>query len=124
MLLDTTVLIDALRSRPGVLDRLRRHGGPFFASALSVDEVLVGVRASEEGRTDILIDGLDVVAVGLADVRVASAWRRSFRSRGVKLAQPDCLIAAAAALNGLPLATANVKDFPMPGLHVEHWPSE
>ncbi|MGI8661441.1 MAG: hypothetical protein ACR2LH_10515 [Thermoleophilaceae bacterium] len=40
------------------------------------------------------------------------------------LKQADCLIAAAAALNGLSLATANVKDFPMPELRVAYWPSQ
>jgi len=91
---------------------------------ISVNELLVGVRTSEEERTDALIGGLELLAVGIRDVGIASAWRRSFRFRGVTLKQADCLIAAAAALNGLSLATANVKDFPMPELRVAHWPSE
>lgn len=123
MLLDATVLIDALRRRPAVLTRLREHGGPFFTSALSVDEVLFGVLPVEEARTAALIHGLEVVTVGLAEARLASTWRRSFRSNGVTLDQVDCLIAASAVTRGMPFATANVKDFPMPELHVEHWPS-
>jgi predicted nucleic acid-binding protein len=46
---------------------------------------------------------------------MAGAWRRDFASQGTTLAQADCLIAAAASV---PLATANVKRFPMPELEV------
>ncbi len=124
MLLDTTILIDVLRHRSAVADRLHGHGGPFFISALSVDEVLFGIRPGEEERTQQLIEGADVLAVGLGEARLAAGWRRSFRAAGVTLGRADCLIAATAVLSGMPLATANVKDFPMPELHVEHWPSE
>lgn len=123
MLLDTTILIDALRSNAAVATRLRRHGGPFFVSALSVDEVLFGIRPGEEGRTHQLVDGLEVLPVGLGEARLAAGWRRSFRAVGVTLAPVDCLIAATAVRAGMPFATANVKDFPMPELHAEHWPS-
>jgi len=33
--------------------------------------MLVGVRASEEGRTDALIGGLELLAVGIRDARIA-----------------------------------------------------
>ncbi len=54
---------------------------------------------------------------------MAGNWRRDFASRGVTLSQSDCLIAAAAVSAGASLATGNPKDFPMPGLEVEHWPT-
>lgn len=124
MLLDTTVLIDTLRGRPGIVARLQGHGGPFLASVISVDELLFGMRAGEERSTHGLIEGLELVDLGLQQVRLASTWRREFAARGVTLKQPDCLVAGCAVTTGLPLATANVEDFPMPDLHLEHWPSE
>jgi len=47
---------------------------------------------------------------------------RARRARGITIHQPDCLIAAAAARIGAPLATANVSDFPMPEVQVQDWP--
>jgi predicted nucleic acid-binding protein len=55
---------------------------------------------------------------------LAARWRREFARDGVTLQLSDCLIAACAVTRGVPLATANVKDFPMTELTVEHWPSE
>jgi predicted nucleic acid-binding protein len=66
--------------------------------------------------------GLRLVPLGRAEGERAGTWRREFAAGGVMLAQADCLVAAAAAAIGARLATGNPKDFPMPGLTVEHWP--
>jgi len=52
----------------------------------------------------------------------AGRWRRQFAKRGVTLSQADCLAAAAALGVGARLATSNLRDFPMKGLVVDHWP--
>jgi hypothetical protein len=52
------------------------------------------------------------------------AGSEQFAAKGVTLAQADCLIAATAHSSGATLATANVRDFPMPGLRVEGWPTD
>ena len=54
---------------------------------------------------------------------MAGSWRRRFGARGVTLTQGDCLIAAAAISAGARLATGNPRDFPMPELELEHWPT-
>jgi predicted nucleic acid-binding protein len=41
----------------------------------------------------------------------------------VTLHQADCLIAAAALGVGASIATANVDDFPMGEIPVDHWPA-
>lgn len=125
MLLDTTVLVDVLRRDATILDRLSRFPGPYIASVISADELVYGMGQgrADRDRTERLIDGLDLLPVGLAEARLAGEWRRHHRAQGVTLKRPDTLIAATAYLAGLSLATANVKDFPMPGLTVEHWPS-
>jgi hypothetical protein len=69
LLLDSAVLIDALRGRPA-------------------EEVWRGLRPSEHGLVRRLFGGLRVAPLGV----------------------------------GAGLATANVDDFPMPSLAVEHWP--
>jgi predicted nucleic acid-binding protein len=125
LLLDSTVLIDALRGRP-VADRvagLRRAGTEPWVCAISIEEIWRGVRPSEEAAVRRLFNGLRVAPLGTSEGIQAGTWRREFASRGMTLHQADCLIAAAAVGIGAPLATANVADFPMPELTVEDWPS-
>jgi predicted nucleic acid-binding protein len=124
VLLDTTVLIDALRGRPASqrLLALRSTGQVPWVCAINVEELWRGVRASEERTVRTLFDGLRIAALGLSEGERAGVWRRTFAARGVTLAQADCLIAAAAIAVGARLATGNPKDFPMPELQVEHWP--
>ncbi len=124
VLLDTTVLIDALRGRPVAqrLVGLRATGQVPWTSAINVEEVWRGLRAEEEASAARLLGGLRVAALGRPEGERAGGWRRDFSARGVTLAQADCLVAAAAVAVGASLATGNPKDFPMPELVVEHWP--
>ena len=71
-----------------------------------------------------LFQGLRVAPLGAAEGMRAGGWRRAFAARGTTLHQADCLIAAAAVGIGANLATANVDDFPMDDLVVEHWPTQ
>jgi predicted nucleic acid-binding protein len=123
-LLDSTVLIDILRGVERVRQRLLTGPDVFLTSAVVVDQVMYGVRAGEAQATHSLIDGLEIVPVGKMEAVLAARWRREFARQGVTLDQADCLIAACAVTQGVPLATANVKDFPMAELTVEHWPSD
>lgn len=122
--LDTTVLIDILRGRP-VVDRLRvlrSRADVVATSAVNVEEVVRGLRPTEQVSAGRLFDGLLVVPLDRAAGERAGAWRRDFAHQGTTLSQADALIAAAAASTGGRLATGNPRHFPMPELAVEHWP--
>ncbi len=80
------------------------------------------MRDTERATATRLFDGLRIASIGRPEGARAGDWRRDHASAGITLAQADCLIAAAAVTLGLPLATGNPKDFPMPGLEVQHWP--
>jgi predicted nucleic acid-binding protein len=125
LLLDSTVIIDALRGRAAAtrVAGLRRVGTEPWVCAISIEEVWRGLRANEEPAVRRLFNGLRVAQLGVAEGIRAGAWRRDFAERGMTLHQADCLIAAAAVGIGASLATANVTDFPMPELTVEDWPS-
>ncbi len=69
-----------------------------------------------------MFNGLRLARLGIAEGVQVGSWRREYADKGVVLHQADCLIAAAAAGIGAALATANISDFPMPQLSVEHWP--
>jgi hypothetical protein len=125
LLLDSTVLIDALRGKPAAarVAGLRRIGTEPWVCAISVEEIWRGAGPNEETAIRRLFSGLRLAPLGVAEGIRAGAWRRAFASNGVTLHQADCLIAAAAAGIGASLATANVGNFPMPELTVEDWPS-
>ena len=123
LLLDSTVLIDALRGRPAAdrLRSLRRVGVEPWVSAVSVEEIWRGLRPDEEPVARRLVQALRVAPLGAAEGQRAGRWRRDFAESGITLHQADCLIAAAAVGVGAALATANISDFPMPELEVQHW---
>ena len=124
LLLDSTVLIDALRGRPAAtrLASLRRSGTEPWACVISVEEIWRGLRPSEEAVARRLFNGLRMAPLGVPEGMRAGAWRQAFARRGVTLHQADCLIAAAAAGVNAALATANIDDFPMAEITVLHWP--
>lgn len=123
ILLDSTVLIDALRGRP-VAQRLLEFEATHervYICAVNAEEVERGVRPSERAAAHRLLGGLRVAPLGVAEGALAGVWRREFATRGITLGQGDCLIAAAAYGVGARLATGNPKDFPMDEVTVEHW---
>lgn len=125
VLLDTTILIDLLRGRPGAVNRLqtlRTAGDRPYVCAVNVEEVERGALGSEADAIARLFDGLQVAPLGRTEGARAGRWRRDHASRGITLSQADCLVASAAVGIGARLATGNPKDFPMADLLVEHWP--
>ena len=125
VLLDSTVLIDALRGRSAAqrVAALRRKGIEPWTCAISVEEIWRGLRPQEEPIARRLFTGLRMAPLGLAEGARAGVWRRAFAAQGVTLHQADCLIAAAAVSLDANLATANVGDFPMSEVIVEDWPA-
>lgn len=122
LVLDSSVVIDLLRgnaSDPGLLDPGRE---PVIVSTVTVHEVLAGMRTGEEERTKGMLSSFVIAPFGLAEAELSARWRMEYRARGITLKLADTVIAATAAIRNLPLATGNVKDFPMPELRVEQWP--
>jgi predicted nucleic acid-binding protein len=124
LLLDTTVLIDALRGRPAAerVRGLREQGQLPWICAINVEEVLRGTREREQPLVLRFLEGLRLAPLGREEGVRAGHWRREHARKGVTLSQADCLIAATAVGIGARLATGNPKHFPMDGLDVEHWP--
>jgi predicted nucleic acid-binding protein len=124
LLLDTTVLIDALRDRPVAarLRELRDADRVPWICAINVDEVLRGTNTEDEPLVIRFLSGLQLAPLGRAEGERAGRWRRDFAREGVTLSQSDCLIAAAAVSVDARLVTGNPKHFPMAELELEHWP--
>lgn len=123
LLLDTTVLIDALRGRAAA-DRIRelhRSSTPPWICTINVEEVVRGVRTEEEAIVRRFLGAMRLAPLRASEGELAGSWRREHARSGVTLSQADCLIAAAAVGVGARLATGNPKHFPMAELDVEHW---
>jgi predicted nucleic acid-binding protein len=124
LLLDTTVVIDALRGRAAA-DRLRtarRQGDEPWVCAITVEEIWRGVLDGDEPAVRRLLRAFRCAPLGTTEGERAGRWRSAYARRGVTLHQADCLIAAAAVGIGATLATGNPRDFPMDDLAVAHWP--
>jgi predicted nucleic acid-binding protein len=122
LLVDTTVLIGVLRNYKPTVARFDAVRDPPFVSAITIEEILRGMRPPEHDATEALLQWVVVADVGEREARQAAAWRSDYAARGRTLPQADTLIAACAHTRGATIATANLKDFPMDDLRVEHWP--
>ncbi len=125
VLVDTTVLIDLLRGRPGAVGgvrALRVAGETIHVCAVNIEEIARGLRPTEHSAAQTLVAGLRIAPLGELEGWQAGHWRREYAARGQTLSQADCLVAAAALSIGARLATGNPKDFPFRELAVETWP--
>lgn len=127
LLLDTSVLIDALRLRKGRrqwLAGLVRAGHTLATSALNLAEVYAGMRAEEESQTKDFLDALHCHDVTGSVAEMAGRLKRQWSEEGRTLTLADTMVAAVALEQGCPLATDNRKDFPMRGLQLYEMPEE
>ena len=116
LMLDTTVLIDALRLRKNrrqLLADLVRAGHSLSISALNMAEVYACVRPGEEDPTETFLNAFDCFDIKPSTGRRAGKLRSSWARKGRTLALADTIVAAAALENNCVLMTDNRKDFPM-----------
>jgi predicted nucleic acid-binding protein len=116
LLLDTSVLIDALRARRerrSWLAELVRAGHSLETSALNVAEVYAGMRPAEEEQTKAFLGALMCHPVSAGAGENAGRLKGQWARKGRTLTLADTIVAAAAMEQGCALATDNRKDFPM-----------
>jgi predicted nucleic acid-binding protein len=122
LVVDTSVVIDLLRGREEGLHLIDPVWEPLMISSVTAHEVYAGARPGEEEMAETMLCSFVSLSFGTREARLTSGWWKAYRARGVTLDFRDLAIAAAAVSRGVPLATSNVKDFPMPELRVEQWP--
>lgn len=119
LLLDTTVLIDALRNRNQrrrLLAGLVASGMALATSTVNIAEVFAGLRPGEEQATRAFLAGLDLVPVSAAIAERAGQLKAAFMRAGQTRSIADMIVGATAIENGFPVATDNRRDFQIPGL--------
>lgn len=112
-LLDTSIIVDALRGVSVALIFLGSLQTRATVSVITISEITAGLRKQrEELEATRMFSLLNVTPVDHdIAVRAGQHLRHFGASHGVELA--DALIAATAEQHGLTLATLNVKHFPM-----------
>jgi predicted nucleic acid-binding protein len=120
LLLDTSVLIDALRSRHGrreLLAELVRAGHSLATTALNVAEVYAGMRPDEAHETESFLGALDCYSLTAELGRRAGFLKQQRGRKGRTLALDDMIVAAIALEHGCTLMTDNRKHFAMAELN-------
>jgi predicted nucleic acid-binding protein len=119
LLLDTSVIIDALnnkRGRPALLLDLVKSGHVLACCPINITEVYAGMRPKEEAATEGFLASLQHFPITPTAARMAGDFKRDYARKGITLNLGDVIIAAVAVNDELTLLTDNIKDFPMTGL--------
>lgn len=113
VVLDTSVLVDALRQVDAALEYLGGLDARPVASEITRVEVLQGVRSGERHGTERLLASLGWMPLDEVVARHAGRLGRAYRASHPGLGAADLVIAGTAVVADLPLATRNVRHFPM-----------
>jgi predicted nucleic acid-binding protein len=119
LLLDTSVLIDVLRSRQGrreLLAELARGGHQLATTSLNVAEVFAGMRPDEQAQTETFLHALECYTLTREAGQLAGTLKNKWAHKGRTLTLADAIVAAIALERDCALMTDNRKDFPMPEL--------
>jgi len=120
ILVDSDVLIAHLRGHQAAKTWLRRErqtSGPLAVSVVSVVEVGGGMRSPERREVTRLFASMHVISVTERIAWRAAELMRAHRRAHSGIGLGDYLVAATADVEGLALATLNVRHYPMfPGL--------
>ena len=126
VLLDTNVIIDALRKKRGRaehLESLSIQGFTLCVCAVVLTELYTGVLQNDEKNVQGMTKDFTFLPTNPELSRLAGVLRKRYRDRGVALSTADCLIAAIAIHYEVMLATDNQGDFPMPELSFHQLPA-
>ena len=119
LLLDTTVLIDALRNRKNrreFLALLIEQGHLLSTSVLNIGEVYSRMRPAESSQTAIFLNSLECFPVTGSIAKRAGTLRYHAGSKGITLSLADMIVASTALEHSLSLITDNRRHFPIPDL--------
>jgi len=111
--LDTTVIVDVSRGHRGAREFLDGLDDAPWCSEISRVEFVQGLRHDELSRAEVLFRGFQWASVDERVARLAGELGRRYRRSHPGLGLADLVIAATAEYLGLPLATMNVRHFPM-----------
>lgn len=117
VLIDTSVIVDHLRSRrrkPTSLQRLLRQyrDGGCYISAITVFEVEYGsARAGRESDLAPILPSVRIIPFGRAEAEAAARLQAQLISENAQIGYRDLFLAGTCLAHGLPIATKNWEHF-------------
>jgi len=127
-LLDTNIIIYALKGSPVVQDHLKDHyQDPLAISVITLMELYYGAYKSEKvesnlGKIKVLEKSLEIISLGEEVVEIFGLIKSKLEKKGTPLDDFDLIIAATALSHNSILVTNNVKHFRrIDGLKIENW---
>jgi predicted nucleic acid-binding protein len=113
ILIDTCILIDYSKNHTHAINYLEQLAQPPAISALTVTEIMTGIRNTREQQLFAdLFNVFKVLSVTYEIAEQAGLYRqRYFKSHQVGVV--DAIIAATAVIHALEIVTLNIKHFPM-----------
>ena len=121
LLLDTNILIDALKinsARRNFLADQVECGRVLATSAINIAELYAGMRPTETSRTHGLTSQLMCYEVTRVIAQRAGSIKYEHARKGRTLALADMIVATTALEYDLTLVTDNLKDFPIDQLKI------
>jgi len=127
-LLDTTILIAAIKGHPAVAERLRSlEASQQLLSSVVLGELETGVLKSawpERNREQLerVVNQLELISVDGAVAKAYGRIRAGIAQQGTPIGANDLWIAAQALVCGAVLVTANLREFErVEGLSLDNW---
>ena len=130
-LLDTNIIIHALKGHAAVNRNLRSHlHDPLHISVVTLMELYYGAYKSQKVESNIakvraLESTIEVIPVGKEVVDIFGTYKAKLERSGIPLDDFDLIIAACAMTHNLVLVTHNIKHFNrIEGLKIQDWTIE
>ena len=127
-LIDTDILIYALKGDPIVVNRIRQMASqPKAVSVISYGELLYGAMKSHRRQESLararrVAELFPIVDVTKAVVETFGSVKAEMESEGARVDDCDLLIASTALTLGYRLVTNNERHFRLvPGVKIENW---
>lgn len=125
LVLDTSVVVAALRGVPGIADRLERVER-LWLPLTALGELELGVELArnagpQRAALDAFISVVSILPATTATTRHYAQLRGALARAGTPIPENDVWIAAVAREDGWPLATRDAHFERIPGLAIQDW---
>jgi len=120
-LLDTNIIVDALRKRHDrhlLVEQFLDQGQPLASCPITITEIYAGMRPHEDKPTRAFMRSLLFFEITKEIAEAAVLLKAQYAKRGRAISFQDASIAAVCVAYSCTLVTENVRDFPMPELQL------